>query len=222
MHIVDFTEIPDGHSFEIFVYEYLQAHGLQVSYPSVGVDGGKDMIASASVQFGATFNWLVSCKHFAGTGRNVGTHLESADKDKLLRFGCHGFMFVFSTEPVSGFSQKMDDIKLRSGIQYCILGKAFIENELILNVNFRNILYRFFPNSFNKLTNLLNAKPLCEDTVSYFGHDNGRVLIHTKNGHGVLEDYLYCSRCADEFTAYLSEQNDAYAFTVIKYSSYNF
>jgi len=88
MPIIDFTEIPpantgagDQDTFELFTRDFFQALGFEIEEnPSRGADGGKDLIMveplEGKIKSGKR-RWIVSCKHYAHSGKAVG------DKDEI-------------------------------------------------------------------------------------------------------------------------------------------
>lgn len=82
MPVLDFKEIaqanlPTGKqdSFELFARDFLKAMGLEIlEGPSRGADDGMDLIA-IETQEGPlgkiNTKWLVSCKHYAHSGKSV-------------------------------------------------------------------------------------------------------------------------------------------------------
>jgi len=75
--MLDFTELPaDSVRFEQLIREILVRSGFEVHWTGTGPDGGRDLAAieralGPLAQFER--RWLVNCKHYAGSGRSVGS-----------------------------------------------------------------------------------------------------------------------------------------------------
>jgi hypothetical protein len=84
--MIDFTEITyDSDDWELFARDFLAEIGFTIeSPPDRGPDQGKDMLVLETVSgklHHYTFRWLVSCKHFATSGKAVN---ESKDEPNIL------------------------------------------------------------------------------------------------------------------------------------------
>lgn len=64
--MLDFTEIADSDTWELFARDFLSALGFVIDVePGRGADGGKDMLVSEQLKgklHSTKFVWLVSCK----------------------------------------------------------------------------------------------------------------------------------------------------------------
>lgn len=94
MPIIDFTEVPEANqgdgkqdTFELFARDLLELVGLRViEGPSRGADGGRDLVVveTRSGSIGESeIRWLVSCKHFARSGRAVTSDDERDIADRV-------------------------------------------------------------------------------------------------------------------------------------------
>lgn len=107
--LIDFYEIEWDHDFERFGMGFLEAKGLKIlRRPGLGSDGGKDMIVSQAGMFGSEFKWLVSCKHRVKSGRSIGVADDQANYNTLYRFGCHGFLFLYSKPPTEDLIRSIE------------------------------------------------------------------------------------------------------------------
>lgn len=109
MSIIDFKEIPpansgngDQDSFELFARDFVvEILGLKIiSQPNRGADGGKDFLAE-EIQSGTIsethIRWLVSCKHFAHSGKSVSDSDEQNILDRVHQHMADGFIGFYST-----------------------------------------------------------------------------------------------------------------------------
>lgn len=157
MAIIDFREIPpantgdgDQDTFELFARDFLKdVLGFKIlSQPNRGADGGKDILAE-EIQNGALsesrIKWLISCKHFAHSGKSVSEKDEYSIVDRIKQHSAQGFIGFYSTIASSGLGGRLDSLRKDYPI-YVFDGKE-IENRLL---SFRDtILFeRYFPTSF--------------------------------------------------------------------------
>lgn len=159
MPTLDLTEIPsprDGmkgfDAFELFAREFLEFLGFKViSQPARGPDGGKDLVVK-EVRSGAggstTLKWLVSCKHFAHSGKAVGVTDEDSILDRVRAASCDGFLGVYSTVPSSSLGARLE--ALRSECEVLWFDPEGIENQLLQSSAGMNVAARFFPDSFSR------------------------------------------------------------------------
>lgn len=122
---IDFKEIPlankggkDQDIFELFTRDFLESVGYEiVQSPSRGPDGKKDLIVKCNSVPGKTsdskIKWLVSCKHFAHSGKGVSDTDEPDISDRLDKHKCHGFLGFYSTIPNSTLSDKLSSLNER-------------------------------------------------------------------------------------------------------------
>ncbi|MBI5016840.1 MAG: restriction endonuclease [Deltaproteobacteria bacterium] len=150
---MDFTEIRyDSDDWELFARDFLSELGFTIeSPPDRGPDQGKDLLALESVVgklHSYTFRWLVSCKHFAQSGKAVN---ESKDEPNILErmraFRADGFLGFYSTLPSSGLNTRLCALRSGGDIRdYQIFDHRLIEEHL-LRLGFSRILCRYFPKS---------------------------------------------------------------------------
>ncbi|MEU4162561.1 hypothetical protein [Actinoplanes sp. NPDC026670] len=152
MGALDFSEIPAANAgprrddWELFAREFLKWKGFQIiSGPDRGADGGRDLIVE-EVRLGpggeTRLRWLVSCKHFAPSGKSVGPNHEINIGERLKVHNCNGFMGFYSTICTSGLS----DI-LSAQDHVVIYDSASIERELLPSAGGFMLALRFMPNS---------------------------------------------------------------------------
>src|SRR5579875_2327365 len=85
-----------------------------VTGPDRGADGGRDIVVE-EVRTGLSgetrIRWLVSCKHFAHSGRAVGLSDETDISDRVRSKRCHGFLGFCSRPASSGLASKLDGLQ---------------------------------------------------------------------------------------------------------------
>src|SRR5688572_29382652 len=91
--------------------------------------------------------WLVSCKHFAHSGRAVRDTDEEDVPDRVSKHNCQGFLGFYSTLPAASLSDKLHNIK--SLQEQTVYDSGRIERELLLSKQKDRVLASFFPNSFD-------------------------------------------------------------------------
>lgn len=160
MPILDFTEIAQANkangqqdSFELFARDFLEHLGYNIIQgPDRGADGGKDLIVEESHprirNKNLTFSWMVSCKHFAHSGKSVNPDDERSIRDRVEGHQCDGFMGFYSTIASSGLADRLEN--LGNSMQHYIFDKEDIERELLGNPACNSLAKRYFPISFNR------------------------------------------------------------------------
>lgn len=118
--MLDFTELPtDGIRFEQLVRELCLRSGFEVHWTGVGPDGGRDLVlieraAGALAPFER--KWLVSCKHFAQSGKSVGLDDVKDITDACRAVDATGFLLACSTQPSSTVVRRLEEIAARGDI----------------------------------------------------------------------------------------------------------
>lgn len=152
--MIDWTEIPDGDSWELFARDFLASLGLTIMVPpGRGADGGRDLIVSepiSGVLSKQGFRWLVSCKHFAAGGGSVRPADEPSITDRLAQHKADGFMGFYSTVPSNALVERLKEIERSTGKSYFIWDSRSIESSL-LNRNQTNLFIRYLPSSFAQI-----------------------------------------------------------------------
>ncbi len=158
MCALDFKEIPKGNensgkqdAFELFAEEFLTTKGFEIiEGPGRGPDGGKDLIVEyVSGQYPINAGrYVVSCKHYAHSGKSVTPNDESNIRDKVDSKKCDGFIAFYSTLPSQNLRDILDGLKERIHIE--VLHWARIEKGLLDDDRCRSLVKRFFPKSYQK------------------------------------------------------------------------
>lgn len=156
---IDFSEIPQANKgggqqdhFELFGRDFLKTIGYKIlRHPDRGADGKKDLIVSETrigVGGETTINWLVSCKHYAHSGKSVTDTDEQDIIDRVNAHNCQGFMGLYSTLPSSSLSNKL--FGYNDKIHHIIYDFARIEEKILSNKQNEQLFLRYFPKSFDK------------------------------------------------------------------------
>ncbi len=157
--MIDFKELSHtDDTWELFARDFLSERGFFIeSPPDRGPDGGKDLLLTERLHGNLNsyrFRWLVSCKHFAVSGKAVSEKDEPSILERVSSFGADGFIGFYSTLPSSGLNSRLralrDEKKLKD---YSIFDNRAIEN-LLVTVGYSHILMRYFPSSY------ITVKPL--------------------------------------------------------------
>ena len=117
-----------------------------IESPYRGADGKKDLIVDEILpSSGVTLRWLVSCKHYASSGRSVSDSDEINISDRLKQHGCDGFMAVYSTLPATTLAGVLKGQK-----HSCVFDHKRIESILLSDPEGLKIAARYFPESYKK------------------------------------------------------------------------
>lgn len=151
--MIDFKELSkDGTRFEQLVRELLLKKDLRPRWTGVGPDSGRDLLAKEILKGqikDSSRLWLVECKHYAASGRNVGVGDIIDIRDRCERVGAEGFLLVCSTTISSELSRKLEEINSNTKIVTEVWDSVIIE-KLLLNPNSYSIAQQFFPISLAK------------------------------------------------------------------------
>jgi hypothetical protein len=157
---IDFREVPNVNtatalmdSFEFFARDYLRELGYEIlKEPSRGADGGMDLIVQNRRSLGKENEiiktWLVSCKHFAQSGKSVGLDDEHDILDRVRAHHCQGFLGFYSTLPSSALRTRLDN--LRTSIDTLTIDRESIEAVVIGNPRLVSLFQRYFPSSYHR------------------------------------------------------------------------
>lgn len=160
--ILDFKEIPEANkggglqdTFELFAREFLKSRGYRViSDPNRGPDGKVDFIVEESyrgIDSEFPFRWLVSCKHFARSGKSVSDSDEINIRERLEQHGCDGFMGFYSTVCSSSLGALISSMRCLNGKKNAMVyDREKIERYLLRNKKGQKIASRFFPQSYER------------------------------------------------------------------------
>src|SRR5262245_57290916 len=110
--MIDFTEIPhDSDGWELFARDFLVERGVYIDWTvDRGADQGKDMVAVEQLKGSLgryRMRWLVSCKHFATSGRSVSATDEQNVLDRIKEFKADGFIGFYSTLASAGLNTRL-------------------------------------------------------------------------------------------------------------------
>lgn len=212
--LIDWTEIPDGETWELFANDYLAALGFVIDIgPSRGPDAGKDLLVSeqrTGICSSQKFTWLVSNKHYATSNKAIGTGIEKDILDRVQQHNADGFMGFYSTPPSSALITRLEALKSNHSIRdYTIVQPRIIENSFVSG-NLSKLVYRYFHNSYNELRPIqaymdeykaLNCKNCGRDLLVWSVSEPFKALIahvYDKSEYDVVEDiYLACKGDCD-------------------------
>lgn len=153
---LDFKEIPEANhggglqdTFELFARDVLSYLGYRiVEDPDRGADGGRDLIVEEvmhGINSEDTVRWLVSCKHFAHSGRSVSDNDENNINDRLRQHDCQGFMGFYSTIVSSGLADRLSGAPF-----HYVFDNQKIEAIMLKDLEGQRIAARYFPKSFKQ------------------------------------------------------------------------
>lgn len=213
--ILDFKEIPEANkgsgqqdTFELFTRDFLSFLGYRiVQDPDRGADGKKDLIVDEVIKgitSEYTIRWLVSCKHYAHSGRTVKDGDEINIGDRLRQHGCNGFMGVYSTLAATSLSGL-----LHGQDNHIIFDHEKIESFLLGSLEGHRIACRYFPVSFKKyqIENPTPAKIFDEKAELCCDYCGKNLLLESVHGNYVslgkvgLEENGAETKCEDIYFA---------------------
>lgn len=156
--IVDFKEILEGNrgggeqdQFELFARDFFAALDYEIIVgPSRGADDGRDLVIVEHMLGERSKRWVVSCKHYAHSGRAIPSRDETDVSDRVNRWKCDAFLAFYSTIASSALARKFDDYRGRFDIDMWDRGK--IEGKLVTDPRLRFVLMRYFPKSYRHLS----------------------------------------------------------------------
>lgn len=156
---LNFTEIPPANSgdgaqdtFEMFARDFLLVLGYEIEEgPGRGADGGKDLIVLepfSGILSDTKKRWVVSCKHYAHSGKAVGTDDELNIIDRVEKFGADGFMAFYSTIPSSRLNDNFSHFKEKILIK--VLDGARIKLLLTSDARLKPVVALYFGQSYKE------------------------------------------------------------------------
>jgi hypothetical protein len=153
--MIDWKEIPDGDTWELFARDFLVELGFVIEVgPGRGADAGKDLLISEQLRgtlHSSNFKWLVSCKHFATSGKSVGTEDETNITDRLKHHKADGFMGFYSTMPSSALVTRLQQYAVNGDLQaYEIFDHKKIEGRFV-NAGLSKLALRYFPAGYRHM-----------------------------------------------------------------------
>ncbi len=163
--VLDFKEIPAANSsgglqdtFELLAREFFELLGYEIiEHPDRGADRKKDLIiqeARVGLSGVTHIKWMVSCKHYAPSGRSVPDTEEPNITERLILHKCQGFVGFYSTLPSTGLATMLNGLK--DTIQVQSFDREQIEKVLLESPKGLKLAGRYFPVS---LKNYINENP---------------------------------------------------------------
>lgn len=157
--IIDFKEIPQANTgdglqdtFELFSRDYFEILGYEIlQHPDRGADGKKDLIIQETrtgVSGTTKIKWLVSCKHYAHSGKSVSDTDEPNILDRISVHNCDGFIGFYSTLPATSLGKNFEGLKNKTNVQS--IDREQIEKVLLETPQGLKLASRYFPVSFDK------------------------------------------------------------------------
>jgi len=174
--ILNFKEIPQANSgdgnqdtFELFARDFLEVLGYKIiQHPDRGADGKKDLIIQ-EIRYGisgsTTIKWLVSCKHYAHSGKSVNDTDEPNILDRVSVHKCDGFMGFYSTLPATSLGTNLTSLKSKIEVEH--FDNERIEKTLLDSPSGLKLASRYFPKSFEnyKVENPKPAKIFADESA---------------------------------------------------------
>ena len=220
--MIDYKEIKGGEAWELFCRDYLVAQGLVVEIPpGRGPDGGRDLLVKEQLKgMLATrpFTWLVSCKHYAESGRSVGTNDETNITDRLKQHKAEGFIGFYSTIASSALVNRLKKLHDQGTIEaFDIYDGARIETGFH-DIGLSGVLLQHLPNSHTSLRPihplLDKYAPLkcevCDKDLLKESTRNGKLglIVFAKRDDDVIHSVHFACKgsCDSEISARLKGQ----------------
>lgn len=159
---IDFKEIPPANesdfpdAFELFARDFFEALGYRIIRgPGRGPDKGIDLLIAEErkgIDGSSTFQFTVSCKHYAHSGASVGKE-ESDFSDRVVREGSQGFIGFYSTVPSTPLISRIEDMKSKTPEfkEYRLFDYAEIEKRLTLNSKMLSVYKQHLPGSYRNI-----------------------------------------------------------------------
>ena len=159
MAIINFKEIAQANTgcgeqddFELFTRDFLKHRGFQIiSDPARGADGGADLIVEeirTGIVGETKIRWLVSCKHYAHSGKSVSHQDEINIRDRVDSHNCQGFIGFYSTIATQGLRDNLKGNEDK--LEFKIFDRRKIEDHLLRSSDGIKIAARYFPTSHEK------------------------------------------------------------------------
>lgn len=219
--IINFKEIPPANTgdglqdtFELFSRDFLEDLGFEIiQHPDRGADGKKDIIVSETregVAGKTIIRWLVSCKHYAHSGKSVSDTDEPDIIDRVNSHKCQGFIGIYSTLPSTSLSGKLAGYADK--IQSQIFDRERIEKTLLSNPQGIKLARRYFQKSIDTYITE-NPKPVAIFSSStHLKCDNcGKDLLKTKHGIFVVLNDFNSTKISKSGNEYSEEKSIYYS-----------
>ncbi|MFN7898919.1 MAG: hypothetical protein ACK5N0_04515 [Synechococcaceae cyanobacterium] len=216
--MIDFKAIPqanktDGNQdrFELFARDFVKALGYEVEeQPGRGQDGGKDLLIRESltgILQTIPRRWLLSAKHFAHSGKAVGTKDEINIRDRVDTFDADGFLGFYSTLPSSGLINAFKGLKKH--IQVDHFDSARIGQYLLTDRRLDSVFKYYFPESYSQFLKMGGYQAATTDDqerddqfvqstrttarTGYPGSNCSRLLVHVLQADRQERLFAYAS-----------------------------
>ncbi|MCG8333788.1 MAG: restriction endonuclease [Proteobacteria bacterium] len=99
----DFFKGISPDDWEYFCEDFLASIGFSIlKGPAIGTDGGKDLIVEHQ-----EISYIVSCKHYYKSGKNVGISNEKCILDRIIEHDVKGFIGFYSTYVTESLSHRL-------------------------------------------------------------------------------------------------------------------
>lgn len=167
MAILNFKDIPEANgpdapdTFELFARDFLGYLGYTIlENPSRGADGGKDLIVQetrSGISGNTHIKWLVSCKHYAFTGKSITPTDEQNISDRVEHHKCDGFIGFYSTLASSGLMTRLSSLTDKFIFQ--VFDSSLIESKLIGDLEGELLAKRYFRKSMDTFL-IENPRPV--------------------------------------------------------------
>lgn len=209
--LIDFTEIENDHVFENFAQNFLRNLGLKIiRNAAIGPDGGVDIICEQPNRYGQIgYRWLVSCKHYAHSGKSVGNSDDNANDQRLREYNCNGFMFVYSTAVTESLRQSVERVCQNTNASYKFFSPWEIENVIIQSPIMYPLMKQFFPVSHDRIIGKIGVNDVsCCSSGCY----SDVYALYTKNrANGEIVVQVIGDCCRGMITEHLDETGQEWA-----------
>jgi hypothetical protein len=200
--MIDFTEILDGETWELFGRDFLQAQGFFIeTHPDRGADRGRDFLVTEQLtgRLGQyRLRWLVSCKHLAASGTAVSESHEPNIVERLESFQADGFIGFYSTLSTNNLNTRLQDLRQHTRVKdYRLFDGRAIEGVLV-RAGYSELLLRYLPRAYRALKPLhifgRQYMPLpcaaCERDLleDLYASPEGSVVVYLRDSSDVVVD----------------------------------
>jgi hypothetical protein len=155
LNVIDWKEISDSDTWELFARDFLSEIGFVIEVgPGRGPDARRDLLVSE--QLHGIFQpqkrtWLVSCKHFAKSGKSVGVDDETSIIDRVRQHSADGFLDFYSTLPSAGLVERLRQYTTTGELAACeILDGKKIEARFV-DTGLSNLALRYIPETYGRM-----------------------------------------------------------------------
>ncbi|MDM2724199.1 restriction endonuclease [Citrobacter sp. Cy230] len=182
--------------WEVFASYYLQEEGyIILEEPSIGADGGKDIIVKDD-----TYTYLVSCKHYSRSRKNVRIEDENSILDRMVQHGTDGFVAFYSTKASNGLDsyikKHIPNYRLICGdeifknLPNIPLGvkQSFFDSGNITTKNVSEYNYRRLECSCGCKKDLLDSDEIFDSYICvYVNYDREIDIVSYSNNHFAID-----------------------------------